>query len=385
MIGLNYKKLNCILLLFLFLFEAFDNALREVQYDITFFKNILLFFMLFVCLFETTTIIKNKNRKFSKQFKRVINICVVFFALSLYYALKQNIFSFDTIIALLKIFIPAFIVYVVLNTVDSKNIYLILKIFLVFSAIAYFILILPILNINNLKSISFINSNSPFESNYFSPISFGLFLYFFYFSKEKWPIYLSFIMILLNFKRPMILAAVLTIILFKFLKSNKEIPKWIIYSLITIFSLSVYFYISALSGTYDAILIKYFGFGINKLTMGRAWLLENALYHYVRSGLATSILNGRSIEMDLIMFYLEMGILSVIVYVYNYYQMCERKIYNVWIITISLFISLTSHFYDISFFWILLYITMGSVLIKQDEINSTKENDSNMNKGVKIQ
>lgn len=373
---LKYKKINCILLFLLFFVEVIDNMLREMNYDISFLKNTVLAVLLLIFFAETITIIRWQNIKFSRQFRHIIYICIIFSLLSLYFALKQHMFSFATIIAVLKIFIPGFIAYVVLNTVDYKSINALLKYFLVLSFIAYFILILPNLNISNIKSISFINSNSPFESNYFSPISFGLFLYFFYFSKKKWPICLSLVLVVLNFKRPMIATVILTMLLSKQIKSGKKISKAVIYALIVVFISSVYVCMAALGGKYDDILIKFLGVGINKLTMGRAWLFENTIYSYTSGGLATSPLNGRTVEMDLVMFYLEMGIISIIAYVYNYYIMCERKMYPIWIITITLFISLTSHFYDASFYWILLYLTIGLVLINQNDV---RNNNKDMN------
>ena len=377
---LKYKKINCILLFLLFFVEVIDNMLREMNYDISFLKNTVLVVLLLIFFAETITIIRGQNIKFSKQFRHIIYICIIFSLLSLYFALKQHMFSFATIIAVLKIFIPGFIAYVVLNTVDYKSINALLKYFLVLSFIAYFILILPNLNISNIKSISFINSNSPFESNYFSPISFGLFIYFFYFSKKKWPICLSLVLVVLNFKRPMIATVILTMLLSKQIKSGKKISKAVIYALIVVFISSVYVCMAALGGKYDDILIKFLGVGINKLTMGRAWLFENTIYSYTSGGLATSPLNGRTVEMDLVMFYLEMGIISIIAYVYNYYIMCERKMYLIWIITITLFISLTSHFYDASFYWILLYLTMGLVLIHQ---NDARNKNKDVNEGAR--
>ena len=377
---LKYKKINCILLFLLFFVEVIDNMLREMNYDISFLKNTVLVVLLLIFFAETITIIRGQNIKFSKQFRHIIYICIIFSLLSLYFALKQHMFSFATIIAVLKIFIPGFIAYVVLNTVDYKSINALLKYFLVLSFIAYFILILPNLNISNIKSISFINSNSPFESNYFSPISFGLFIYFFYFSKKKWPIYLSLVLVVLNFKRPMIATVILTMLLSKQIKSDKKVSKAVICALIVVFISSVYVCMAALGGKYDDILIKFLGVGINKLTMGRAWLFENTIYSYTSGGLATSPLNGRTVEMDLVMFYLEMGIISIIAYVYNYYIMCERKMYLIWIITITLFISLTSHFYDASFYWILLYLTMGLVLIHQ---NDARNKNKDVNEGAR--
>lgn len=111
---------------------------------------------------------------------------------------------------------------------------------------------------------------------------------------------------------------------------------------------------------------------MNQFTMGRGWLMQNLLNHFTSYGFGSANAQARSIEMDLPMFYIEMGILAVVVFVIYLYKMADNRIFYVYFVSGVLVELLTSHFYDITFFWIIFYLIIGNNLPNQREVGSKK-------------
>lgn len=372
----RYKKLNTALLFLLFFVEVIDNYLRELKIEILIIKYSVLFVFLIICALEYLSIRKRNKSilKLANAYRNIIIICCSFFALTVFYCIKNNGYTISTITALLKLFLPVFISFVVVNTVSEKQIYKILVCYLVLSFVAYILTVgLDKFTINNFLSIDFIRSFSPFESNFFSPSALGLFLYFVYNNKKIWTIVLSALFVVLTFKRFMIVAMVITLILAPFVTKNKSISKSLVHLLAFLTVIGTWIYMLVMEGVLDDILIKYIGMDMNKFTMGRGWLFENLKYHFVSYGFGSAITQVRSIEMDLLAFYMEMGVLSIIVFIFCLYSIGNCKLYCIYIISIVLVELMTSHFYDISFFWIIFYMTISCAEHGYRNLNSLRK------------
>lgn len=113
----------------------------------------------------------------------------------------------------------------------------------------------------------------------------------------------------------------------------------------------------------DSIIQHYFGMNLDAFTMGRQWLYQEAIRNgYKSAGLMTLSSNafvGRSPEMDLPNFYLEMGTFSLIIWIYTLLKISKNSLYGFMITTFVLLEMLTSHWADITYFWMIYYMVLG--------------------------
>lgn len=65
--------------------------------------------------------------------------------------------------------------------------------------------------------------------------------------------------------------------------------------------------------------------------------------------------------MDFPNMYLEMGILAVLVCVYTIFKLIRANAYNYIIVTFVMAEMVTSHFIDITYFWIFFYLTIMEI------------------------
>lgn len=370
-----YNQLNIILVFLLFSVETLDNYVREVGANLPHLKNIILMILLGVSFIQFFSIRKqNKERILLKeQLSDNLKICVTFAALSIYFIVKNQGFYIETVLGLVKLFLPVFIAYIMLNTLSQRQIYDIMQFYLILSIIFYIFTIgIQNFTVENIASVNFLDSYSPFESTFFSPSAFALFFYFTYNNKRIWPILLSVLFVFLTFKRFMIVIVFFTLVVNRFINDNRKIPVWVARLLSIAFILGTWFYMLVMEGYLDNFLEKYIGMDMNQFTMGRGWLLQNLQYHFTSYGFGSANIQARSIEMDLPMFYMEMGIIAVAVFVICLYRMADNRIFNVYFVSAVLVELVTSHFYDITFFWIIFYLTIGNSLPSQRELASKK-------------
>lgn len=196
-----YNQLNIILVFLLFSVETLDNYVREVGANLPHLKNIILMILLGVSFIQFFSIRKqNKERILLKeQLSDNLKICVTFAALSIYFIVKNQGFYIETVLGLVKLFLPVFIAYIMLNTLSQRQIYDIMQFYLILSIIFYIFTIgIQNFTVENIASVNFLDSYSPFESTFFSPSAFALFFYFTYNNKRIWPILLSVLFVFLH-------------------------------------------------------------------------------------------------------------------------------------------------------------------------------------------
>lgn len=370
-----YNQLNLVLIFVLFLTQVMDNYVREkgIGSQFSYLKNLSLVIVLGVFFIEFFYIKKQKAILLKEQFSYVLKICLTFAILSAYFIIKNQGFYTATLLAFLKLFLPVFIAYIMLNTLSQRQIYDIMQFYLILSIIFYMFTIgFQNFTVENITSIKFLNSYSLFESTFFSPTAFALFFYFIYNNKKRWPILLSVLFVFFTFKRFMIVITFFTLIINGLINDNHKVSVWVSRLLSLGFIIGTWFYMIVMGGYLDQILEKYIGMDMNQFTMGRGWLMQNLLNHFTSYGFGSANAQARSIEMDLPMFYIEMGILAVVVFVIYLYKMADNRIFYVYFVSGVLVELLTSHFYDITFFWIIFYLIIGNNLPNQREVGSKK-------------
>ena len=169
----------------------------------------------------------------------------------------------------------------------------------------------------------------------------------------------------LTFKRFMILFTCMVAIGSLFISLNRKIDlKWKTYFKIMMIIL-IFLYFIILTGRSHIFSMDF----VNNLTMGRSEMFNALRYSDFKSyGLESSqIFLQRDIEMDLIKIYSELSILGVLLTINQLCNLCSKKLYSFLLVLLLFVEMLTSHFYDIVYFWIIFYITLGCVNYERGE------------------
>lgn len=311
----------------------------------------------------------NMSLEFSKELKNIFFVVTVFLFLSLCTSLFHGRFTTNTIEELIKIIIPAIYAFCVLNTFNFKDIYNCMVVVLFVSLWGYILEVgLETFTGDNIRSIKYSDSFSPFESHYFAGTSIALCAFFMYYRKNKIYSALSLIFALLTFKRVSVLFALIFFLLPLFFDVNKFINKrWI--NIIRVFFVCatiVYFFL--LSPHFSDVFVSLFNSDVNDFTKGRSNYIEKIINGGFTSygfGSSTEFI-GKSIEMDLIKIYIELSIIGLIVFVFNFWNIAGNKLYTNIFMFYNFVNLLTSHSLRNVFSWILSYIIIGCILYKQN-------------------
>lgn len=359
------KRINYFAFLLVFLLQIIDNVFRDIHLrmaGVSLLKNGLLLFCL--CLFgwEVYLLLQSgKKMIFTNETKSVVKLAILFLVLSLYYSVKNNGIHLITFEYLFRLLLPLFVAFVVLNVMSEDEIYNLMVAFLLISFGGYFLINIPDITLESIKSISVVKSYSPFESNFFSPTAMALTLYFCYYRKNKFYTSLSVFFTLMTFKRIMLLYSIFLLLCGGLSIVKKKVPSFIIRLFKVVFFLLTVLYILLMVGVIEDVIYKWFHITLAQFSMGRAWLMQRVLNSdYKSTGWATTLLEFRSMEMDLPQIYIEMGILAVIGTIHYITEIGRKNWYNFLIIIFCLGELLTSHWFDITYFWLVMYITLGS-------------------------
>lgn len=374
-LGRNTRRLNYIMMFSLFFIQAVDNYCRTKLMGlsgINTIKNGLLVIMTLFFLYEIFLLKSDKRQSdsiFWDETKSIISLVIVFALLSFYFMYKNHGFEMVTIIGLVRIIMPIITAYSLLNVMDVKKIYNLMSILLIIMFVAYIYAVADIITIRNISAINFIRSYSPFESNMFSPAAMGFCLFFCYYRKHKILTVLSVFFTIMTFKRIMVLYAVFLLLFGGVAKKMGRMPVWITKIFMVAYIFFSVFYIQLMSGAIEDLIFQYFGISVRSFSMGRSYLMGVILKDFKSLGFMTSTVNYRSMEMDIPMIYVEMGILAVIATIYFMTKLVKDNWYNFFIIVFCLLELLTSHWFDIVYFWIVAYITIGCITYENRSVN----------------
>ena len=382
-LGKNTKRLNYIMLLFLFSVQALDNYCREISIGLRglhYIKNGFLIIVTIFFLYEIF-LLKSDNHGYSGIFfdeiKSIICLTVTFAILSIYFMLKNHGFERETMVGLIRIILPIIVAYTLLNVMDIDCIYSLMAILLIIMFIGYLAAFANEITISNILSIDFLNSYSPFESNYFSPAAMGFCLFFCYYRKNWVFTVLSVFFTIMTFKRIMVIYSLFLLIFGGIVKKLKKMSPFVIKIFVLGFILFSLFYIRLMDGTVEDLVFQYFGIHVNSFSMGRSYFMRVILRDFKSLGFMSSTVGYRSMEMDIPMVYVEMGILALIAIIYYMAKLVKDNWYSFLIILFCLLELLTSHWLDIIYFWIVAYITIGCIQYKS---NDNKSNNRGKNK-----
>lgn len=382
-------------LFLVFFIQVFDYMARDLwgSFAVSIAKNIVMGIW-GVLFFAEVMLLYSKGYKpiFFKELLEILKLILVLIILLAFFAIKNEIIYINTFIShLLRWIIPVLLAFTILNVMTKKQIELIMEISLVVSFIGYFIAdVIPNFSVEAVQMISFAASRSVFESNMFSPVAAAYCLYFGY-HRKKCFLWLSVLFVFLTFKRFIILTAAFLLLFGKIFTTEKQMPVYFIRLIKIAFAILAYIYIALMMGKHSELFERILGISVDSFTMGRSYLLRlimdssfksagfGSMAGYVQSA------GMRHIEMDLPQFYIEMGILSVLAVIHFMLNLVQRSWYNLVITIFCLVQMLTSHWYDITYFWILMYITIGSITYKSQDIFWGTEDINNIQRdNIKI-
>lgn len=361
----NFRQriINFCLIFLYFIFQAVDNSLREKYNMVSDINDIKNYYLLAISLYFLAQIgIHIRNNIEVKFCNELVNICL--FALvasifSLYYINSNRCFNFVTVEGIIRILLPVFFSFCVLNIVNSYDISLLFK--SVFWLMFFSYLLSKSDSLQYFSPIFWNSSASPTESNFFSPIAIALCSYFCLVYRQKLYIILSFIFVILTFKRLMIVFAFFWVFFGGKIHKARLIPKSVIYLFGIIFALVSWIYYRLLSGDFVDIFYDITGQNINEFTMGRSFFMRNAISGFKSCGLYSSTVNHQNMEMDIPMIYIELGPIVVICLIFFILKLAGRY-WSVFSICIFILLEmLTSHWIDITSYWILAYICIGCI------------------------
>lgn len=367
----NYlKDINCGLFILMFAFRSITDAIfvsKGIESNIWInLKYLFLIVGIIIGVFQ----MKNKKKIFTKEFFYLTFTVMMLFVISCICILINSEFSSLFFESIIKLILPIIYVYVFLNIVEFQDIYKSMIAVLILSFLGYvFEIGFSNFNMNNLATISFQDSYSPFESHFSSGTAIAMCAFFMYYRREKKWMLLSFIFALFTFKRMSILFAIFLLVLPKFIDINKDANKKLKGFIKVFFIISTLAYYCILLPNNSEIFYKIFGENQASLTMGRSDFLARLISReYKISGLG-SIANviGRGLEMDLISIYLETSIIGLCIFVNCYWSCAGNKIYT-YIYMLFQFINLlTSHSLSNSFNWILAFVIIGTISYKNSQ------------------
>lgn len=360
---INFEKLLFIVLVFVFCITASN----EVGNSLSLYKYIILA----VCILEAFCKYmknrkKNKEVFASKELKYLLCFVGVILLFSLFKSLIASKFSFRTIQEILFLTCPMIYAYLLINNLDKREIFSIMKIafFIVFCA---YILSLN-LNIgaivNALFSSSFSESTSDLESHIYSGFSLAFCTFFCYFDNKKLYKLLSLLFVIMTFKRLSIVMGVFLFILSNLNIKKINIDKRIyIGAAIFLILFAVLYYNIMLPNNVIKIENK-FDIDISKLTSTRSDRLNdlmNSSYETYGFGSSTEYMYKYfygALEMDIIKIIIELGYIPVVVLVFVYLYVGKTNLYTFsftcfQILSLTFSSNLTS-----SFAWILIFVTL---------------------------
>ena len=243
--------------------------------------------------------------------------------------------------------IPFIYTFLFLNFLSVHDIELFMKFGLIIALVAFFLSTnFSAITLNNILSISFLNSYSPFENSEVSFLSFALATFFIYY-KNKFPIctILAMLLVVLTFKRVYVLGILLLFIASMNFFKRIKIKRWVLYISSITWILLVKFYMFLLNPINYNLGLEKFHFDVVNFSMNRAFRVWYLIQHNYLSGGLTSttkflqnnlFFNGTTLELDLIKILMEIGIVGVIIFIICYYRIVGRSLYAYLLISIML-------------------------------------------------
>lgn len=363
---LQIRKLRQVDCFFLFVMIAYAFDFGNLKYAMAWCFSAIYF--LGSGLYE-----KRRLRGIGKEYLLVFGGITFLFAIT---AILQMINGFNSyaINEAVYYYTPLIFIIVYSQISEEHNVETILNYLFVLYVIVFLKNFAGQLTLANLKSISFANSYSPFESEL--AFVFLIFECFYLYMGKRKNAIISLILCILSFKRISMLAAIVFFIFSKWIVVKKAVNKKIVIVTTVVFVLLPVLTCLMLNDTLEAWFYQTFHVTLNEITLTRSSRIEAVINSgQIKYGLGsvttylTKYLNAlhgsnfsnRNLHNDLVKIYLECGILGSIVFTYIYMKAAS--------VSRMLFVMMCYIFFECYFnhlfgagstdIWILIYLIMS--------------------------
>ena len=308
---------------------------------------------------------------FIKELRNVLAAIFAFLAVSLVLILFRDGDLMMCLELVARYAMSILYAFVLLNVMDFEDIYRLMTYALLIAVFCFFLQHgRNLVDVSLYSLISFRDSYSPFESHYFAAPSINCCAFFLYYRKNKALSAISFLFVLMTFKRPQIVAAIVLLLLPLFVDPNRMVKKstHLLMCVGAIAATVLWYYLLLPEMEWVVELLT--GQSAQIFTSGRSGVLRELVdsgYRYGGLG-STSNLVGSGIEMDLVAFMLEMSLPVMAWFVFAFASVSGRRIYTVVVMIYRLLSAMTgSGLYNVTGV-LLLYLFFGSVNYLQPDV-----------------
>lgn len=320
----------------------------------------------------------NVQFKYISELKTGVFVVSTFFLLSIYKSWEAKYFIWSTIGELARIVVPFIYVFIIINFLTKKDIHVLLVISLLTGWIAFLTTMnFSDLNLQSIATISFVTSNSPFENSEVSFLAYVLAIFFIYF-KNKYPVscFFSIFLVLFTFKRVLILSVLILFIVRSLKLENKKVNNFTLYISSLIWLFVINFYNSMVQPQNYSWVLEKMHIDIASFSMYRVYRVWYLIQHnFVSYGLGSTTQNlkfgyftGTTLEMDFIQFIMELGFISIVIFIFSYYRLTRKNLYGFCVMSFTFLQLLLANGISGYFEWSILLLTLGLIYYDNAQI-----------------
>lgn len=336
-------------------------------------SSLLKYAVLLLCVVYSYFDYRKKGRlgNMTQEYKRLF----VFMTAVTVYSLARSIlafhFSFRTIQELLFLFLPMLYGYFVVNTWKREDVDNAFKSGIIISFLCYLISLRRGISqiVSAILASSFGNSYSELESFTFCGLALSFCLYFCYYNKSKFFMFMSILFVFMTFKRLFIICSIMLLVLAQFKLREKSVERRLLrFMIICMFAVAVVYYfvmqpdiVRKFESTYAV--------SISELTSTRSdrlrWLLNSEFSSY-GFGSSTEFMYNRfngALEMDAIKIIVELGFMPLYLFVWSYLKFSAANIYTFLFMVIMILNLTVSSGLTGAFAWSIIFISISMITI----------------------
>lgn len=368
---ITISKSNLLYVLFIISW-AIGDVMNNVNDD---FKYLFFFLHLIYMLLSLLFSLKRERRQLElrEEFIELLKCYISFGFISILYQMINGQFLITTYKELFYMFFPIFYVFLLFNTNRKKNYDFYFQSATIIFCVAFVIRILPILSIDNILKISFLNSYSPFEGVGNADVFLILFIYYL-FNNKKVVSTVLFFFCFLSFKRIHILFLIILIVARKTLIQNKKTVK---VRKIFLYGAKIFFLVSPITimlltnNTFTNWFYNNTGLDFNSFTMGRLYTINYICdSNFINLGLGTItnvLLEQRhydpyladDLHCDMMRIFLETTFIGLFFLVNKYFNITKNDMKKFVIMIFSFLVMFSSHILTTFIYWIYVYMIFG--------------------------
>ena len=332
------------------------------------------FTALLACFFAFAHSLKYGEKIFVREFNKLLIVVAVFTLVSFILQAVTQKLAIQVYIELIKLAMPIFLAYLVMNSLDRKIIYRCMEIILIITIIGYlFDLRSAGVSPLDILESDFQTSDSATEHAGVSDIALMLSFYFLYFIIDKWPAPLAVALCILAFKRLAIVMVILACVLSLFPRiRDGKVRKSIIWLCagFTLGAIMLWFWL--LLPAQESLFISIFGEGPSEFTSGRSeimrWLINSGFQSCGFGSANDLVMSVFSVpfEMDFIKIALELTPAAVVLFVCVFWSLARSSFWAFLIIGYYVINMITSDSLTANFAFTLAYIVIGLVTADTD-------------------